>query len=270
MTTAPALESGMAPDLAPIGLEELVERAQLLTRVDRKYVVPRATLADLVASVPASARVLEIAGARSFGYRSTYLDTDDFDSYYRAGRRRRRRFKVRTRAYLDTRTCWLEVKTRAGRGVTVKQRIAHPDAELAGLTAAGRDFVDQELAAGRICGVSAARLRPVLVTAYQRTTLFLPESASRATIDVDLGWTSLGRRGHGDLDRPALAVVETKTGSTPSALDRLLWARGARPARISKYGVGMAALHTDLPDLKWHRVLRRDLAITNHHHRSTS
>jgi len=244
----------------------------LLTRVDRKYVVPRATLAALVASVPTSTRVLEIAGARAFGYRSTYLDTGDLDSYFRAGRRRRRRFKVRTRAYLDTGTCWLEVKTRAGRGVTVKQRVAHPDAELAGLTADGREFVDQELAARRIRGVSAAAMRPVLVTAYQRTTLFLPESASRATVDVDLGWTALGRPGHRDLDRPALAVVETKTGSTPSALDRLLWAHGARPVRISTYGVGMAALHTDLPDLKWHRVLRRDLDIHHHnaHHRSTS
>jgi hypothetical protein len=166
----------------------------LLTRVDRKYVVPRATLAALIASVPTSTRVLEIAGARAFGYRSTYLDTGDLDSYFRAGRRRRRRFKVRTRAYLDTGTCWLEVKTRAGRGVTLKQRVAHPDAELAGLTADGREFVDQELAARRIRGVSAAAMRPVLVTAYQRTTLFLPESASRATVDVDLGWTALPAR----------------------------------------------------------------------------
>src|SRR5699024_4990496 len=95
---------------------------------------------------------------------------------------------------------------------------------------------------------------------YRRTTLFLPQSASRATVDVDLGWTSLGA-GRRDLERPRLAIVETKTGATPSAVDRLLWARGHRPRRISKYGVGLAALHTELPDLKWHRVLRRDLDV---------
>jgi len=36
---------------------------------------------------------------------------------------------------------------------------------------------------------------------------------------------------------------------------------GHRPLRISKYGVGMAALHPGLPELKWHRVLHRSLTL---------
>lgn len=256
-----------ATALAPIGLEELVERASLLARVDRKYVVPAATLPLLLAASPRSTRVLEIAGRRSFGYRSTYLDTPERHSYLLAGRRHRRRFKVRTRAYLDTGTCWLEVKTRAGRDLTVKERMEHHDAELAPLSQEGLRFVDERLAAGRLAPV-AARLEPVLVTAYSRTTLFLPESASRVTVDTDLGWTSLVGPRHRDLDRPALAVVETKTGSTPSAFDRLLWSRGHRPVQISKYGVGMAALHPELPHLKWHRALDTHLHATTP--RSTS
>jgi hypothetical protein len=93
----------------------------------------------------------------------------------------------------------------------------------------------------------------VLATAYQRSTFFLPSSASRVTLDVDLGWSSL--RSVRDLDRPGLAIVETKTGSTPSVVDRLLWSRGHRPVRLSKYGVGMAALDPTLPRLKWHHVV---------------
>jgi hypothetical protein len=42
-------------------------------------------------------------------------------------------------------------------------------------------------------------------------------------------------------------------------VDRQLWAAGHRPVRISKYGAGMAALHPDLPDLKWHRALNHHL-----------
>jgi hypothetical protein len=255
--TALAVE-GIA-ELEPIGLDELVERAELLTRVDRKYVVSLREARELMAAVPADTRVLEIERRRAFGYRSAYLDTPGLHSYLGAGRSHRRRWKVRTRTYLDAgpdaTSTWLEVKTRGGRDQTLKQRIAHPDAELhRGLTGEGRAFV------GAVVGDwHAATLRPVLATAYQRSTLFLPSSASRVTLDVDLGWSSL--RAVRDLDRPALAIVETKTGSTPSAVDRLFWSRGHRPVRISKYGVGMAALSPTLPRLKWHHVLDRHLGL---------
>jgi hypothetical protein len=241
--------------LAPISLEELVERAQLLTRVDRKYVVPVAEAEPLMSAVVGSSQVLEIDGRREFGYRSTYFDTPDRESFLISGRSYRRRWKVRTRTYLDSGSSWLEVKTRVARDQTLKQRIAHPDAQdLGGLTVHGRSF-----AAGVIGSQVAEVLEPVLATSYRRTTLYLPASASRVTVDVDLGWTSLASMS--DLERPSLAIVETKTGSTPSAMDRLLWSRGHRPARISKYGVGMAALHPDLPHLKWHRAMKKHLGL---------
>ena len=44
--TAPAIE-GIA-ELDPIGLDELVERAELLTRVDRKYVVTLREARELI------------------------------------------------------------------------------------------------------------------------------------------------------------------------------------------------------------------------------
>jgi hypothetical protein len=251
--------------LTPIGLDELVEQAALLERIDRKYVVRRADLRDLIALVPARTRVLEHGGRRTHGYRSVYLDTPDLASYRVAGQRRRRRWKVRSRAYLDTGGSWLEVKTRSAREVTTKVRIPHPDLEATVLDDPGVSFVDTSLAEARVDGVRASELRPVLATSYDRSTLLLPGvRPTRVTIDTDLGWTWLasGRvcDSARDLDRPGLAIVETKGGSTPSAMDRLLWARGHRPVSISKYGVGVAALH-DVPRLKWHRVLVRDLGV---------
>jgi len=258
-TTVLTLEDALV-DLPPIGLDELVGRAALQTRVDRKYVVPLAVLPRLLDATPRDTQVLDIDGSRLFGYRSTYLDTPHFDSFHLAGRNRRRRWKVRTRSYLDTGTSWLEVKTRGRRGVTVKARIPHEDALVAPLSERGRLFVDQELAE---CSAPtrATELRPVLATAYRRATLFLPDCGSRVTVDVDLGWSSLGRR-PADLDVRRVAVVESKCGSTPSAFDRLLWCAGHRPVRMSKYGVGMAALHPELPRLKWHRVMTHSLDLT--------
>ena len=239
-----------------ITLEELVEQAELLTRVDRKYVVPAVDVGILMDGLADSAFVLEVDSRREFGYRSTYFDTPQRDSYLSAGRSRRRRWKVRTRTYLDSGSSWLEVKTRSARDHTMKQRIEHPDAhQLDGLTPAGGSFV-AALLGPRV----AASVEPVLDTVYRRTTLFLPASSSRTTIDVDLRWTSLidGT----ELQRPAVAVIETKTGSTPSAVDRLMWSHGHRPVRISKFGVGMAALDPRLPRLKWHRAMGRHLGLT--------
>lgn len=248
-------------ELPPISLAELVEEASLLQRVDRKYVLPIAAVARLVAAVPPSTRVLEIEGRRCFGYSSTYLDTDDQLSFLLAGQGRRRRFKVRTRRYLDTGSCWLEVKTRGPRGVTVKERIPHPDADLRPLTDEGHRFVDEALAGAGLSGVRSDQLRPVLVSGYRRTTLHLPGSRSRATIDVGVRWRAVGDQRRSELGCPDVAIVETKTGSTPSELDRLLWSHGHRPSRISKFGVGMAALHPELPRLKWHRAMQRHLTI---------
>lgn len=250
-----ALTPEVVGSLEPISLEDLVVRAELLTRVDRKYVVPVRAAEDVLGAVVGSGQVLEIDGRREFGYRSTYFDTPSRSSFLLSGRATRRRWKVRTRTYLDSQSSWLEVKTRTSRDLTLKQRIPHPDGQdVAGLTSEGESF------AGNVIGPDTARvLEPVLVTSYRRTTLYLPASRSRVTVDVDLGWTSLSSLR--DLDRPSLVIVETKTGSTPSAMDRLLWSRGHRPVRISKYGAGMAALHPELPHLKWHRTLHQHLGL---------
>lgn len=248
-----ALATSPVDHLPPIGLTELVERAGLQTRVDRKYLVPVTGLEELLAGVERGARVLEIDGIRTFGYESVYFDTPDLLAFHLAAHRRRRRFKVRTRRYLDSGECWLEVKTRGPRGCTVKTRSPYDDAHRATVEP-GRGFVTEVLRAEGVPVPDDVVLLPTLVTRYLRTTVHLPGTDSRVTIDTDLSWQD-----GGVLEAPHLAVVETKTGSTASSVDRLLWARGHRPVRISKYGTGLAALHPELPSTPWSRTLRRQL-----------
>ncbi|GAA4671780.1 polyphosphate polymerase domain-containing protein [Phytohabitans rumicis] len=232
---------------APVGLVELIERAALQTRMDRKYVLPAREVVALLAAMPADARALEIGRTRAFGYDSVYFDTAALTSYRLTALRRRHRFKVRTRTYVDSAECWLEVKTEGGRGSTVKQRIPHP-LDSRSTVDHGRGFIDELLS-----GCRGETLTPTLVTRFRRSTILLPEHAARVTIDTDLTWDA----GLLHLSLPHLVVVETKTGSTPSPVDRALWARGHRPIRISKYGTGLAALRRDLPHAPWRRTLRR-------------
>ena len=276
--------------LATTTLAELNSAAGLLTRVDRKYLVPLKSAQELVDGLAPDARVLAIDEQRRFSYASTYFDTPGLEAFMLAARKRRRRFKVRTRTYLDSGLCFLEVKTRGARGTTVKRRMGyHPD-DASRLTGSGRAFVAACLASAGVTGPAAARdvaaaLRPVLATTYERTTLHLPHAEARATIDTSLTWRRLtpgvrartaGVAGAPQALRPAhltatiddrepvavagVAVVETKNPATPSPADRALWDAGHRSARISKYATGMALLHPELPANRWYRTLTHELA----------
>jgi hypothetical protein len=231
-----------------IGLDELVETAALLTRVDRKYVLSEEQAAHVVSLLPRSSRVLEIGDLRAFGYESVYLDTDSLTSYLGAAYRRRRRFKVRNRTYLDSGDEFLEVKTRATRGLTVKDRVPR--------TAVGlndnHEFVTETLARHGVGDFANVTLTPSLTGQYNRTTMLLP-SGARATVDTDLRWTD----GTSTRSADAMVVVETKTAGRACEFDRTLWRLGHRPAKISKYGTGLALLRPDLPRGPWNPVLRR-------------
>lgn len=253
----------MTAALAPIGrldsidLDELNASAALQTRIDRKYIVPRHALAPVLAELPLGARVLELGGERSLRYASQYFDTPDLDSYYGAARGRRHRFKVRARTYVDSGGSFLEVKTRGGRSATIKARVP-----------VDGDVLDDDAVAYATdlltdAGIPDAHdlaesLVPVLVTRYRRATVLLPAAAgsdaSRGTIDTELTWIARDGR---VLTLPASVIVETKSGQRAGALDRALWRHGHRPATVSKYGTGMAALHPALPAHKWRRVLSR-------------
>ncbi|ACZ32209.1 conserved hypothetical protein [Xylanimonas cellulosilytica DSM 15894] len=263
MSTLTAVDDGALDALPPTSLPELDATAALQTRVDRKYALTAQEAACLLGALAPTARVLEIDGVRRFGYASTYFDTPDLLSFHLAARRRRRRFKVRTRTYVDTGACFLEVKSRAARGLTVKHRQPHDDAAHLG---AGVGFVAERLVAARTGGdtpgARAASLAPVLATRFQRTTLLLPDA--RVTVDTGLVWTLLAHAS-GPHPRRAvlpLTVVETKSGGSPSSADRLLWRAGHRPDRISKYGAGLALLDPALPDHPWRRLLRQRLVTT--------
>ncbi|WP_299451253.1 polyphosphate polymerase domain-containing protein [uncultured Serinicoccus sp.] len=257
--------------LRPVTLAELTERAALMSRTDRKYLVPSSlvdylvgTLADTDAD---AVQVLQIGDRREFGYRSTYLDTPDLDCYRAAATGRRRRSKVRVRTYLDTGDSYLEVKTRGMRGVAVKERLLRDGATVTSepaLTAAELAFVAERLTVGTS---ATAGLHPTLVTTYRRTTLLDAVDGARVTLDTGLSWTlPQSEPAHRWTGLDDLVVVETKTDSRPGRADRLLWAAGIRPVRLSKYATGMALTHA-LTGNRWHRTtarLRADL------HRTTS
>lgn len=247
----------MIATMEPIGLPELTERAGLLTRVDRKYLLPSKALDRVLDTLPGTTKVLQIGDRRQFGYRSVYFDTTDLLAYRLTALRRRRRFKIRTRSYLDSDLHLFEVKTRGPRGTTVKQRVPY-EGDGESLTRQDRAEAYAALVQTGSRGLHPTDdLGPTLITNYHRTTLFLPHSRSRVTIDTDLTWTLPdGSRQH-RLD--GYAVIETKCPGVAAEMDRALWAYQHRPCSISKFGTGLATLRPELPAHRWHSLLTRQL-----------
>jgi hypothetical protein len=253
LTPAEEAVAAAAATVDPIGLDELMDLAELQTRVDRKYFVPAEVFRRMIVELADELQVLEIDGRRGFGYESVYFDTPRLSTYRAHLQRRRQRFKARTRTYTDSGLCMFEVKLTGARGETVKQRVPHAEEYRAELT-------DEALAHLRTSLCEAyhqdlpSGLQPTLVTTYRRTTFVSRTGEARLTCDVGLTCMDLE---HEVSDTGTHVLVESKSSARGSAPDRILRELGVRPASVSKYCVGVAALHPELPSNPWHQTLQR-------------
>lgn len=240
-----------AAGLPAATLDQVLQVAGLLTRVDRKYLVPVDVVESLVHGLGERHHVLEMEGIRAFAYESVYFDTPDLALYRHHVQGRRRRFKVRTRSYVDTLACMLEVKLKGSRGETVKCRREHPFDERGALPATAQAYLSEVLDA---YGLTApGPLIPRLTTTYRRTTLVDLRAGARVTLDEGL----VCREGVRAVDGRSHVIVESKSGDGRSEADATLLSLGVRPVRISKYCAGVALLHPELPANPWSRTLRR-------------
>lgn len=247
--TAAATVASIFKELAPTDLEHLNSIAELQTRTDRKYLLPVDLFASVIDQFGDRLQVLQIGGLRQFDYESVYFDTPALDAYHRHAHGRRRRFKVRTRSYLDWGQTTLEIKTEGGRGETIKERHAYQLEDRKRLDEPARIQVSRKLGY-----LDARQLGPSLTTNYLRSTLLDRVSGSRLTCDVDLTFSDEVRRQCGPDD---LVLLESKTTGSTTPIDTALWLRGHRPVSISKYCTGLALIHPGLPANRWNRTLRR-------------
>jgi hypothetical protein len=96
-------------------------------------------------------------------------------------------------------------------------------------------------------------LRQITTVRFTRTTLVDFEDGTRPTLDVDLSWTHAGETVHGQ----GHVLVETKSASRDSTIDRMLRCLGARPIEMSKYTLAIGVFYPAIPANPWHRALRR-------------
>lgn len=216
----------------PHGLHDL-KRAQLMNRVDTKFVVPKADLPALLADLQQAFTILEIDGRRLFQYESTYFDTPEFEFYHQHHRGSLNRYKVRFREYRDTQTRYLEVKFKNNKKRTEKNRILISNFEIFDIN----NYTDylQDL------GVpTCSNLVPKLVNRYERIALASEVRAERLTIDINL--ENSPAASEGSLALGPLAILELKQAklNRNSIAYQALRDLQLRPRSFSKYCMGLA------------------------------
>jgi hypothetical protein len=159
--------------------------------------------------------------------------------------RRRRRWKVRRRTYLEDGLCRLEVKTKDGRGHTVKALLESPHSSEEDLSTAEREFV-AGVFGGHAVALDPGALAPSMEISYERLTLArTAEAPARLTIDWKVECVTAHGRVWVDHDH---VLVETKGDLRPTDADRLLVGLGHRPRWFSKYTAAACLLAPGLPD----------------------
>ena len=120
MSTIASTDRWLAQAFCPISLAALNAKAAMLERLDNKYVVDAAVLRRAADDLAGHFDILEIDALRSFTYETCYFDDAGWRSYFDHHQGKRRRAKVRIRRYVEAGLCFLEIKLKDKRGITVK------------------------------------------------------------------------------------------------------------------------------------------------------
>jgi hypothetical protein len=229
----------LVPQFDPVSLQQLDAKASMLERLDNKYVVDDHALRQAIPELARHFDILQIDGKREFTYQTCYFDDPQRTSYFDHHRGRRKRCKVRVRKYLEAQLCFVEVKLKDKRGVTVKKRLKYALDKYGMLDAAAWAHI--RTAYGELYGGEFGQaLEPAVEMRYRRITLVAKDGGERMTIDRALVFS--GDAGSCTID-PGMCVVETKSANANGIADKILRALHQHPTRrCSKYCVAMATL----------------------------
>ena len=238
--------------LGTVDLDTLVAHAELMERTDRKYIVPVSTARALVDAIADTHHVLQINGRLYTSYESLYFDTAELRSVQAHIQRRRRRWKVRARRYVEDGLCRIEVKTKDNNGDTMKVMRESDPSRFGSLLGPDRAFVERHLAGHSDADV--ARFVPAAEIDYTRSTLADLDASTRVTIDWNLATRTV--MGAAWLDSGHV-LVETKGAGSASRADEVLSELRVRPQPFSKYVAAASTTTPRIPDNDFRRLLAR-------------
>lgn len=239
-------------NFAPISLEDMNTHSALLERQENKYVLTVDQFQELISEFSDKFDRLTIDGQAVFNYRSVYFDTDSLIGYtYHNQGRNKRRFKIRTRYYIESGLCFFEIKVKDKRGGTIKKRMKYNAADYGTINDEAMKFMhdtyEQVYAEPFQHKISA-----MMEVNYSRMTLVAKRGGERMTIDFNLWFTEGKYRTH---VRP-FVIIETKSPTGKGIADSIFRQHNIRSRSCSKYCLGANLLRFNVKHNRFKPLLK--------------
>lgn len=236
MLTIDNLDEQFCALFDPVCLNTLNVRAEMMVRLDNKYIIKGNILNDAKKSLASHFDNLEIDHRRVFAYDTCYFDDENLRCFYDHHQGRRQRAKVRIRRYIDTELCFLEAKIKRVRGITYKKRTTYDAHKYGTLDDRAQSYVGKECR-HLFDKEYVSTLRRMLDVTYQRITLVSKQGSERITIDGNLNFHKSGKSVCIDDD---IFIIETKSANANGVADKILRQYHQHPInKCSKYCLGM-------------------------------
>lgn len=246
-----ALIQGQFYSIQTIDLSELTN-SKLLSRFDRKYVIPFSELSKLISTLENNYKLLSINGITEQKYKSNYYDSKSFDLYLKHHNKRKNRYKIRTREYIDSKLKFAELKVKNNRGLTEKNRVIIKDLE-------NEDVVIKQLQHQFI--ENPLQLIKQISIYYHRLTFINNNNEQRVTIDFNLKFMAEEK----ELKLPNIAIVEIKYGgSIKNSLTPFSSFIKRYESNFSKYCIGISLLYPKIKHNNFQFILKK--TIQKHAH----
>jgi hypothetical protein len=218
------------------GLDD-INKANLMHRVDTKYLLPISDLKQLLPFLAPSYSVLEIDNTRLFSYQSTYYDTSGLEFYRMHHNGKKNRYKIRLRRYLDSGDQYVEVKHKTNKSVTHKDRVLFNSGH------GNRKRINELVSLP--FGTNRPPLFKSLVCSYKRISLADEKNGERLTLDFNLSFRD-PKRSHAEQSHHVLiAEVKRENQKAPSVFSDLMALFRQKPVSFSKYCIGCARIHSN-------------------------
>ena len=214
-----------------VSLEYLNERALLQNRIDKKFVLPFATLTKILQECKNEYYVLNIDGNCIFDYTNLYYDTPGLKYYHQHHSGRANRYKIRERIYENSGSQFIEVKQKKSNGKTYKYRVASENFEQS------LEFLNQ------FSDINSTKLINTLKNNFKRITLLHKSKVEKVTIDFNINF-EIGA----DLisyDNILIAEIKTENNSNIDFC-KIMKSYSVREGALSKYCLGMISLNNNI------------------------
>ncbi len=230
-----ALPLGRVLDrLTAISLAEM-NAVHLLNRIDTKFVLREDQALAALTELRDRYRVLDIDGRRYNHYQTLYYDTDDFSLFQQHHAGAGTRYKVRSRAYIESNLSFLEVKRKQPANQrTVKNRLRTPEM-VVGLDGNVGGFLQQ------FYPFDPGRLETRLWNTFTRITLVSSVRCERLTLDFNVRFQN--DESAASLRGVTIVEVKQENLSRDSDWMRAMRSLGIRPTGFSKYCVGVTLVY---------------------------